>query len=316
MRSFFVRRIAQLLLTLVGVSILIFLLVRLLPGDVLDALGTDPSGAKIGARAELRRALGLSDPLPVQYVHWIGGMVTGDPGNSLRSGEPITTLLAHALPITLELVVLGVIIAVVVGAPLGIISASRPGRATDYIGRVLGMVGISVPNFWLATLAVLFTSSVFHWVPSASYVSIFSHPISNLSQLLLPAFCVSVYMMALIMRMLRATMLEVLGEDYVRTARAKGASARSVVLHHALRNALLPVITVGAFEAGVLLAGTALIEIVFGLPGLGNLLVQGIFNRDYTVVQTVTLLFATTFVVMSLVSDVLYKVIDPRVGLT
>jgi peptide/nickel transport system permease protein len=215
----------------------------------------------------------------------------------------------------LEIVVLAVIIALVIGVPLGILSASRPDSFTDYAGRLIGMIGISLPGFWLATLVILLTSTVFHWVPSTDYVSPFTDLLSNLEQMILPALCMSVYMLALIMRMLRATMLEVLGEDYIRTARAKGVSRRDVVLRHGLRNALLPVITIGAFEIGVLLAGTALIEVVFGMPGLGNLLVQGIFNRDYTVVQTVTLMLATVFIVMNLFADLLYAVIDPRVKL-
>jgi peptide/nickel transport system permease protein len=314
MKGYLARRIGQLALTLVGVSILIFLLVRLLPGDVVDATSGEPGGDP-AAREALRDALGLNKPLPVQYFNWIGGFLTFDPGESLRSGEPLSTLLGRALPITLEIVILGAIIALAVGGPLGILSAVKPNSLTDYAGRLFGMIGISLPGFWLATLVVLFTSSTFGWVPSTTYISPFSDLLANLEQMILPAFCVSVYMMALIMRMLRATMLEVLGEDYVRTARAKGVSLRGVVLGHALRNALLPVITITAFEIGVMLAGTALIEVVFGMPGLGNLLVQGIFNRDYTVVQTVTLLLATTFVVLNLLADLLYAVVDPRVKL-
>jgi peptide/nickel transport system permease protein len=315
MRGYLARRIGQLALTLFGVSILIFMLVRLLPGDVVDATSGEPGGDP-AAREALREALGLNDPLPIQYFSWIGGFFTGDPGESLRSGEPLMTLLSRSLPITLEIVVLGVIIALVIGVPLGILSAVKPNSVTDYAGRLFGMIGISLPGFWLATLVVLFTSSVFGWVPSTTFISPFEDPVANLQQMILPAACVSVYMMALVMRMLRATMLEVLGEDYVRTARAKGVSSRGVVLGHALRNALLPVITITAFEVGVMLAGTALIEVVFGMPGLGNLLVQGIFNRDYTVVQTVTLLLAATFVTMNLLADLLYAVVDPRVKLS
>jgi peptide/nickel transport system permease protein len=281
---------------------------------VVDATSGEPGGDP-AAREALRDALGLNKPLPVQYFNWIGGFLTFDPGESLRSGEPLSTLLGRALPITLEIVILGAIIALAVGGPLGILSAVKPNSLTDYAGRLFGMIGISLPGFWLATLVVLFTSSTFGWVPSTTYISPFSDLLANLEQMILPAFCVSVYMMALIMRMLRATMLEVLGEDYVRTARAKGVSLRGGVLGHALRNALLPVITITAFEIGVMLAGTALIEVVFGMPGLGNLLVQGIFNRDYTVVQTVTLLLATTFVTMNLLADLLYAVVDPRVKL-
>jgi peptide/nickel transport system permease protein len=304
-------------LTLFGVSVIIFLLVRLLPGDIVDiqTSGDLGGGASAASREELRHQLGLADPLPVQYVHWIGGLFGGDAGASLRSGEPVLTLLGRALPITLELVVLGVFFALVVGVPIGMLSAARRGRLSDDVTRGFAMVAISLPSFWLATLVLLVTSTVFHWTPSSAYVLPWSDLLSNLEQMVLPALCVSVYLMAMVMRMLRATMLEVLGEDYVRTARAKGVAWRRVVTGHALRNALIPVITVVAFEIGVLLGGTALIEVVFGLPGISNTLVQAIFNRDYTVIQTVTMLLATTFVVLNLVADVLYAVIDPRVQL-
>lgn len=315
MARYVASRVAQLGLTLLGVSVVIFLLVRLLPGDVLDASSGDTVAGSSEGRDALREALGLADPLPVQYFDWVKGLVTGDLGVSLRSGEPLANLLSTALPMTLEIVLLGVAIALLVGIPLGVLSAVHSGRAIDYAGRAIGMIGVSLPSFWLATLVLLVTSSAFGWVPSSTYISPFEDPLGNLSALILPALCISVYMLALVMRMVRATMLEVLGEDYVRTARAKGAAPRTVVVRHALRNALLPVITVSAFEVGVLLASTALIEVVFGLPGLGNLLVQGIFNRDYAVIQTVTLLLAATFVLMNLLADVLYALVDPRVEL-
>jgi peptide/nickel transport system permease protein len=294
-------------LTLFGVSVIIFLLVRLLPGDIVDiqTSGDLGGGASAASREELRQQLGLADPLPLQYVHWIGGLFGGDAGASLRSGEPVLTLLSRALPITLELVVLGVAFALVVGVPIGMLSAARRGRLSDDVTRGFAMVAISLPSFWL----------VFHWTPSSNYVLPWEDLLSNLEQMVLPALCVSVYLMAMVMRMLRATMLEVLGEDYIRTARAKGVAWRRVVTGHALRNALIPVITVVAFEIGVLLGGTALIEVVFGLPGISNTLVQAIFNRDYTVIQTLTMLLATTFVVLNLVADMLYAVIDPRVQL-
>ncbi len=315
MARYIAGRAGQLALTLLGVSIVIFLLVRLLPGDVVDASSGDTVSGSDSGREALREALGLADPLPVQYVDWIRELATGDLGVSLRSGEPLSNLLSTALPLTLEIVVLGVVVAVAVGLPLGVLSAVHAGRPIDYAGRAIGMVGVSLPSFWLATLMLLITSTAFGWVPPSTYINPFTDPLGNLAALILPALCIAVYMLALVMRMVRATMLEVLGEDYVRTARAKGVPPRTLVLRHALRNALLPVITVSAFEVGVLLASTALIEVVFGLPGLGNLLVQGIFNRDYAVIQTVTLLLASTFVLMNLVADVLYAVVDPRVEL-
>ena len=193
------------------------------------------------------------------------------------------------------------------------ISATRRDGAGDYASRVGGLIGVSIPSFWLATLLLLFTSRVFGWVPPLSYVSPLDDPVANLSQFILPAISISVFTMAIVMRMVRATMLEVLGQDYVRTARAKGVSRQKVVYRHALRNALIPVVTVVGFEVGVLLSGAAIVEIVFGLPGVGYTLLQAIFNRDYPLIQATTMMLAVVFIVFNLIVDVLYGVLDPRI---
>jgi peptide/nickel transport system permease protein len=197
--------------------------------------------------------------------------------------------------------------------PLGVISATRRDGASDYISRVGGLIGVSIPSFWLATLLLLFTSRVFGWVPPLSYVSPFDDLGANLSQFILPAISISVFTMAIVMRMVRATMLEVLSQDYVRTARAKGVSRGKVVYRHALRNALIPVITVVGFEVGVLMSGAAIVEIIFGLPGVGYTLLQAIANRDYPLIQATTMLLAVTFIVFNLIVDVFYGVLDPRI---
>ncbi|MBA3427240.1 MAG: ABC transporter permease [Actinobacteria bacterium] len=288
-------------------------MVRLLPGDVIDILFGGDVTADEEVKQQAREQLGLTGSYPEQYWRWISRAFQGDFGDSLRNTEPVSAILRDSLPITLELIFLALLIAVVVGIPLGVISATRRDGTRDYAARVGGLVGVSIPSFWLATLLLLFTSRVFGWVPSLSYVSPFDDLGANLAQFILPALSISVFTMAIVMRMVRATMLEVLGQDYVRTARAKGVSRSKVVYRHALRNALIPVVTVVGFEVGVLMSGAAIVEIVFGIPGVGYTLLQAIANRDYPVIQATTLLLAVTFIVFNLIVDLLYGVLDPRI---
>lgn len=299
--------------TLIGMSIIIFLMLRLLPGDIVDIIAGADAQTDSASRAKLREAMGLSDPLHVQYARWMWDLLNGDPGTSMRSGKPVGELLWRALPITIEMALLSVAIAAVVAIPLGVISAVKRDTSMDYVSRVFGLIGLSLPNFWIATLLLLFTSKQFGWVPSIRYIPFFDNPIGNLKQFALPAFAVAIQLMAIIMRMTRATMLEVLGQDYVRTARAKGLGQRVVVYRHALRNALIPVITVIGFQLGALMGSSAIIEVVFGLNGVGNTLLQAIFNRDYPLVQAAVLYLAVAFVVINLIVDVLYAYLDPRI---
>jgi peptide/nickel transport system permease protein len=308
------QRILLVIPTLFGVSIGIFLMVRLLPGDIIDVLFGGDLSATPEVKEQAREQLGLTGSYPEQYWNWLSGAVQGDFGDSLRNAEPVSNVLLDALPITLELIVLALLIAVVVGIPLGVISAVRRDSAHDYASRVGGLIGVSVPNFWLATLLLLFTSRVLGWVPPLSYVSPFDDPIANLSQFILPAISISVFTLAIVMRMVRATMLEVLGQDYVRTARAKGVGRRGVVYRHALRNALIPVVTIVGFEVGVLIGGAAIVETIFGLPGVGYTLLQAIFGRDYPLIQAATMLIAATFIVCNLLVDLIYGVLDPRIS--
>lgn len=307
------RRALLLIPTLFGVSVAIFAMVRLLPGDVIDILFGGDVTADEEVKQQAREQLGLTGSYPGQYWRWISNALQGDFGDSLRNTEPVSAILRDALPITMELIFLALLIAVLVGVPLGVISATRRDGARDYASRVGGLVGVSIPSFWLATLLLLFTSRVFGWVPPLSYVSPFDDLGANLSQFILPAISISVFTMAIVMRMVRATMLEVLSQDYVRTARAKGVSRRKVVYRHALRNALIPVVTVVGFEVGVLLSGAAIVEIIFGLPGVGYTLLQAISNRDYPLIQATTLMLAVTFIVFNLIVDLLYGVLDPRI---
>ena len=299
--------------TLLGMSIIIFLMLRLLPGDIVSIIAGPDAQADSSAQAKLREAMGLSDPLWRQYLNWIGDLLRGDFGVSMRSGKPVSELFARALPVTIELALLSVLIASLVAIPLGVISAVKRNTPIDYVARFFGLVGLSLQNFWIATLLLLFTSKLFGWVPSINFIRFTDDPIGNLRQFMLPAFAIAIQLMAIIMRMTRATMLEVMGQDYVRTARAKGLSDRVVVYRHALRNALIPVVTVIGFQLGSLLGSTAIIEVIFGLNGMGNTLLQAITNRDYTLVQASVLYLAIVFVLVNLLVDVLYAVLDPRI---
>ena len=313
MGRYALRRLLMLVPTLVGMSVLIFLMLRLLPGDVVDLIaGADPSSGS-AAREQLREAMGLADPIPVQYLRWLGGIVQGDPGTSIRSGQPVGELLLRSLPITVELAVLATLIATLVAIPLGVLSAVKRDTGWDFAARVGGLIGLSLPSFWIATLALLFTSKVFGWVPPTRYVSPFADPAGNLRQMILPAFALAVQLMAIEMRLTRTTMLEVLNQDYIRTARAKGLRERPVVYRHALRNALIPVVTVVGFQLGALMGTSAIVEVIFGLNGVGYTLLQAIFNRDYPLVQAATLYLATIFVLINLAVDIGYGFLDPRI---
>jgi peptide/nickel transport system permease protein len=311
--GYILKRVAFAIPTLFVVSIGIFLMVRLLPGDIIDILFGGDQTASEEIKEQAREQLGLNGSYPEQYWRWISGIFQGDFGFSLRNTEPVSNIIVKSLQVTLELVLLGLLIAVLVGVPLGVISAVKRDSAADYAARVGGLVGLSIPSFWLATLLLLFTSRVFGWVPPLNYISPFDDPIGNLSQFILPAISISVFTMAIVMRMVRATMLEVLGQDYVRTARAKGVGRRTVITTHALRNALIPVVTIVGFEIGVLIGGAAIVEIIFGLPGVGYTLLQAIFGRDYPVIQAMTLMIAFTFIFANLLVDVIYGIIDPRI---
>jgi peptide/nickel transport system permease protein len=311
--GYVLKRILVTIPTLIGISIVIFLMVRLLPGDIVDVL-TGGDAADPALKQQARDQLGLNGSYPEQYWRWASGVLQGDFGFSLRNTEPVSQVLLNALPITFELVLLGLLIAVAIGLPLGVLSAVKRDSKHDYAARVGGLIGVSIPNFWLATLLLLFTSKVFGWVPPLNYTPFYKDPITNLQQFILPAIAISVFTLAIVMRMVRATMLEVLGQDYVRTARAKGVKRKVVISRHALRNALIPVVTVVGFEIGILMGGSAIVEIIFGLPGIGNTLINAIFNRDYPVVQGATMMLAFIFIFANLLVDLLYGVLDPRIS--
>lgn len=314
MAKYILRRLALLVPTLIGMSIIIFTMVRLMPGDVVDALVGMDNQVTPEAKSELRHAYGLDDPIAVQYVKWVYQIGQGDLGRSYRTRQSITAQLVRALPVTIELALLALSVSVVVAVPLGVLSATNRNSAIDFVVRFVALIGLAFPNFFLATLLLLGSSLLFHWVPPVFYISIFDNPAKNLLQFAFPALSLAVALMAIEMRMARTSMLEVLRQDYVRTALAKGLESNAVNYKHALRNAFIPLITVIGIQMGGLLGGSVIIEQIFGLPGVGWYLLQGIQGRDYPVVQVTALFLAIVFAVMNLLVDILYGFVDPRIS--
>ena len=310
MGEFLVKRIAQLLPTLVLVSMLIFGLQQLLPGDPAMILAGEEQDPQV--IAYLHKKLHLDEPLPVRYAYWVGGVLRGDLGESVRNQQPVLHLVVQKLPVTLELAALAMGIALAIGIPAGIVSAVGRGTAWDWAANVFALWGLSTPNFWLGILLILLFSVQLGWLPASGYVSPFEDLGANLSAMIMPAFVLGNAIADVLMRHTRSAMLQVLSADYVRTARAKGLSERVVVLKHALRNALTPIITLGALELGTLLSGAVLTEQVFTIPGFGKLIVDSVFNRDYAVVQGVVLVTATAYIVLNLLADLAYFAVNPR----
>jgi peptide/nickel transport system permease protein len=310
MFEYLVRRLASLAPTLVLVSMLIFGLQQLLPGDPAKILaGEDQDPAVV---AYLRTKLHLDEPLPVRYAYWVGGVVRGDLGESVRTQQPVLQLIAQKLPVTVELALLAMTIALLIGIPAGIVSAVGRGGVWDYLANVFALWGLSTPNFWLGILLIMLFSVQLGWLPASGYVSPFEDLGANLAAMIMPAFVLGNAIAAVLMRHTRSAMLQVLSADYVRTARAKGLDERTVVIKHALRNALTPIITLGALELGTLLSGAVLTEQVFTIPGFGKLIVDSVFNRDYLVVQGVVLVTATAYMTLNLLADLAYFLVNPR----
>ena len=310
MGEFLVKRLAQILPTLVFVSMLIFGLQQLLPGDPAVILAGEDHDPNVVAY--LRAKLHLDEPLPVRYAYWVDGVLHGDLGESVRTQQPVSGLVLQKLPVTIELALLAMGVALAIGIPAGIVSAVGRGTAWDHVANVFALWGISTPNFWLGILMILLFSVQLGWLPASGYVSPFEDLRANLAAMAMPAFVLGNGIAAVLMRHTRSAMLQVLSADYVRTARAKGLSEPVVVLKHALRNALTPIITLGALELGTLLSGAVLTEQVFTIPGFGKLIVDSVFNRDYSVVQGVVLVTATAYITLNLLADIAYFVVNPR----
>jgi peptide/nickel transport system permease protein len=310
MLSLFAKRLVQLLPTLFFVSVLIFGLQQLLPGDPALVMAGEEKDPEV--IEQIRRQYHLDQPIPIQYLYWITGVLTGDLGESMRLKQPVLELIGQKLPVTLQLASMAMVIALVIGVGAGVISAVKKDTLWDYAANVFSLWGISTPNFWLGIMLILFFAVYLGWLPASGYVSPFVDWRQSLATTIMPAFVLGNSIAGVIMRHTRAAMLQALQSDYVRTARAKGLSERVVVLKHAMRNALTPVITLGALEFGTLLSGAVLTEQIFTIPGFGKLIVDAVFNRDYAVVQGVVLITATTYISLNFLADLGYILVNPR----
>lgn len=306
-------RLVQLVPILLGVSMLVFLMIHLVPGDAVDIMmGTQVARTEAQVQ-EVRRLLGLDQPLHIQYWEWFARAVQGDLGVSLRSARPVLSEIGARLPLSAQLTVMTLFLAVIVGVPLGVFTAVRHNTRADSILRVVGLIGLSIPDFWLATMIILFASLYMPVIHIGQYVPFWTDPVQNLKVMLPPTIAFGAGLIAIIMRFTRSAVLEVLRADYVRTARAKGLHERFVLGKHVLRNALVPVVTVVGFYAGYLLGGTVVIEEVFALPGMGRLALNAIAQRDYPMIQGVVLVVASLFVFVNLLVDVSYGILNPRI---
>ena len=310
MLPFFGRRLLQLVATLVCVSLIVFSLQQLLPGDPALAMAGEERDPAV--LAQIRKQYRLDQPLPVQYVYWISGVLSGNLGESMRLKEPVLTLITQKFPVTLQLALMAIVIALTIGVTAGVVSAVKRNTPVDYAVNIVALWGISTPNFWLGIMLIFLFAVHLGWLPASGFVGPFEDPWLSLQTSILPAFVLGNSFAAVLMRHTRSAMLQAMGSDYVRTARAKGLAERTVILKHALRNALTPVVTLGALELGTLLSGAVLTEQVFSIPGFGKLIVDSVFNRDYAVVQGVTLVTATTYILLNLLADVAYVLINPR----
>lgn len=311
MYGYVIRRLLLSLPTLVLVTLLAFALIRLVPGDVVLAkVGESGNTANLD---QVRRELGLDRPFHEQYLRFIGGVLTGDPGDSLWTSKPVTAEFLDALPVSLELGLLAIVVSVLIALPAGIISAIRQDRPIDYAARLFSILGTSIPDYWLATVLVVYLSLYAGYLPPLGYVSFFEDPGRNLSQFYLPALILGYRLAAITTRMIRSTMLEVLHQDFIRTAWSKGLRERAVIWRHALKNTLIPVITIWGTQIAIIFGGTVILESIFALPGVGRLTFTAIQQRDYTQIQFNVLALASIIVFVNLAVDLAYGVLDPRI---
>ncbi len=311
MSRYIIRRLVLLLVTLFGVSVFVFGLIRLLPGDAVTMLLQDYAYAE--NLDALRAKLGLDRPVYIQYWEWLGRVLRGDLGQSLRSRQPIVDELARRLPITAELGILAMFIGLAISIPIGVLSAVKQDTLTDYVARGVAVAALAVPGFWLGTLVITFPSIWFRWTPPLQYTPLHVDPVKNLSHVIIPAAILGIGLSGTLMRLTRATMLEVLRQDYIRTAWAKGLAWRVVVFRHALKNALIPVVTVLGLQVSVLVGGSVVMEQIFVIPGMGRYLLEAIQYRDYPVVQALNLVFALVILLSNLTVDIVYAYLDPRI---
>ncbi|MBI2886902.1 MAG: ABC transporter permease [Chloroflexi bacterium] len=313
MQQYIARRLLYSIPVLLVVSVLVSGLIRLQPGDAVMAMMAEAGNIDPGTLNRIRAELGLDKPFHEQYVLWMWNLVRGDPGFSYWSGKPIMELWSMAIPITLELAFLAIVVSVIFAIPIGVLTAIRQDTWLDHLGRVFAISGLSLPDFWLGTLVIIFSGLYFKWVPKIEYVSPFTDLWGNLAQFALPAGILGFRLSATGMRMTRSTMLEVLREDYIRTAWAKGLKERAVVFRHALKNALIPVITILGTQLRLLLGGSVIMEVVFSLPGMGRLTYDAISGRDYGLVQGNVMFLALLAILLNLIVDLSYGWFDPRI---
>jgi peptide/nickel transport system permease protein len=315
--TYVLRRLALFVPTLIGASILIFVLMRLVPGDIAEILvyqtGSESSAVQAKQIQQIRRELGLERPIVTQYLDWIAGAARGDFGQSYVQRRPVVDILRERFPRSMELAGLTLLLAVVWAIPLGVISAVRQNRPVDYLARLVSLSGLSLPLFFTGALILYGLVRLFHWLPPLEFVSFREDPVENLKQLIWPALAQAYYISAPITRLTRSQMLEVVRQDYVRTARAKGLAERAVIYRHALRNSLLPVVTFIGWWGGRLLGGLVIMEIIFVVPGMGSALVQAVSQRDYPTVQAMVFVMALVFLAVNLAIDLLYAWLDPRI---
>lgn len=312
MLAFIGRRILIAIPTVILISVFVFALQHLLPGDpILVMAGEERDPAVIEA---LREKYRMNDPIPVQYLAWAGAALQGDLGISLRTQQPVLELIGEKLPVTIQLAVMALIIAILIGIPAGVLSAYKKGTWIDWLANIVALSGLSVPNFWLGIMLILLVSVKLGWLPASGYMPLSEDPVQSIKVMLMPAFVLGTAIAATLMRHTRSAMLSVLKSDYVRTARAKGLRERVVLIKHALRNALVPVVTVITLLFGELLAGAVLTEQIFTIPGFGKLVVDAVFNRDYAVVQGIVLCTGIAFIAMNILADAAYRVLNPRMS--
>ncbi len=310
MFTFLAHRLLQLIPTLFFVSIIIFSLQQLLPGDPATVMAGEERDPE--AIAAIKAKYHFDEPIPVQYFYWVKGVFQGDLGESLRIKQPVGQLVLEKLPVTAQLAAMAIVIALAIGISMGVVSAVKKDTVWDYAANVVALWGISTPNFWLGILLIFLFSMTLGWLPPGGYVSPGDDFWGNMTRLIMPAFVLGNAIAAIIMRHTRSAMLQVLAQDYVRTARAKGLFERKVIMKHAFRNAMTPVITLGALELGTLLSGAVLTEQIFTVPGFGKLVVDAVFSRDYFVIQGVVLVTATVYITLNLLADIAYVLVNPR----
>jgi len=313
LRAYIGRRLLALIPTLFFASLIVFISIRLIPGDVIDLMLAQNDIVTGQDRAKIEAALGLDQPVYIQYFRWIGDALSGDLGSSLWQNVPVTDQLLVSLPITFELGLLALIVALSVSIPIGVYSAMRQDTAGDYVARSFSLLMLAIPSFWLGTLVMVFPSVWWRWAPELEYIPFFDDPVTNLKHMIIPAILLGLSMSAVTMRMTRTMMLEVMRQDYIRTARAKGVGEKLLVVRHALRNGLIPVITLIGLQAPLLIGGAVILEQIFVVPGMGLLLLEAVFQRDYPVISGVFLVVGVGVLVINLLVDLSYGWLDPKV---